>query len=110
MELLTRGEEYVLLAIWRLQGEAYSVMIRREIGRISGRDFSLGSVFAPLERLEKKGLVTSTFTEATSERGGRRKRVYSLAPGGIDALREIKKIHESFWADLPVPSPEAENA
>ena len=102
MELLTRPEEYVLLSIWRLAGEAYSVKIRREIKKISGRQFSLGSVYAPLERLEKRGLIRSTLSESTPERGGRRKRIYSLAPAGMDALREARRVQESFWAGLPV--------
>lgn len=110
MEMLTRPEEYVLLSIWRLRDEAYSVRIRREIKKISGKEISLGSVFAPLERLERRGLIRSEMSEATPERGGRRKKLYRLEPAGFEALRETRKVHESFWEGLPYAAKEEWNA
>ncbi|MCH8247723.1 MAG: BlaI/MecI/CopY family transcriptional regulator [Bacteroidetes bacterium] len=65
MKLLTRPEEFVLLAVWRLQDEAYSIPIREVIHEITGRKWSLSSVYMPLERLVKKGLVTSCLIETT---------------------------------------------
>jgi len=101
MKLLTRAEEFVLLAIWRLRDGAYSLNLQREIRRISGEKWSLGTIYAPLERLEKRGYITSSFSETTPERGGRQKRIYKLTPFGKDALIRIKEVHESFWDDLP---------
>ena len=76
MKLLSRSEEFVLLAVWKLRGRAYSLPIRKKISEITRQGWSLGSIYTPLERLSKKGLLTSYLTEATPERGGRHKRVY----------------------------------
>ena len=101
MKLLTRAEEFVLLAIWNLQENAYSLLIQKQIHEISGEKWSLGTIYAPLERLEKRGYITSTLSEITPERGGRQKRIYQLTPDGKKALVQIKEVHESFWKNLP---------
>ncbi len=51
MRLLTRPEEFVLLAVWKLQDQAYSLPIRKQSTEITGHDWSLGSIYTPLERL-----------------------------------------------------------
>jgi len=48
MKLLSRSEELVLLAVWKLQGEAYCVPIRSELMRITRRNWSFGSIYDPL--------------------------------------------------------------
>jgi len=101
MKLLTRAEEYVLLAIWRLQQEAYSLLIQKQIHVISGEKWSLGTIYAPLERLERRGYIVSSLSESTPERGGRHKRIYELTDDGKKALVRIKQVHESFWEALP---------
>ena len=68
---LGRFEELVLLALVRLRENAYGVPIRREIADRTGRDVSFGAVYTTLERLERKGYVTSRMGEPTRERGGR---------------------------------------
>jgi PadR family transcriptional regulator, regulatory protein PadR len=67
-------ELMVLLALIRLGDEAYGVPISHEIEARSGREVALGSVYAALERLAEKGLVTSRLGDPTAERGGRAKR------------------------------------
>jgi DNA-binding PadR family transcriptional regulator len=108
MKLLTRAEEYVLLAIWRLQADAYSLRIQEEIHGIAGEKWSLGTIYAPLERLEKRRFITSALSESTPERGGRQRRIYSLTNTGKAALVRTRKVHESFWEDLPDLAPEAD--
>lgn len=100
MGLLTRAEEFVLLAIWVLGGDAYSLEIQKEISAKSGEKWSLGTIYAPLERLEKRGLIESSFSESTPARGGRRKRIYKLHPAGRKALLRIREVQECFWANL----------
>jgi DNA-binding PadR family transcriptional regulator len=107
MNMLTRAEEYALLAIWRLQGDAYSLTIQRQIHEISGEKWSLGTIYAPLERLERRGYIESFYSNATPRRGGRQKRIYRLTKEGQNALLRIKRVHESFWKDLPDVSFEA---
>lgn len=97
MKLLSRSEEMVLLAVWKLQDEAYCVPIRNELMLTTGKNWSFGSIYDPLERLERKKLLESSLTEPTRERGGRSKRVYRLTRDGRKSLLELKKIQESLW-------------
>jgi DNA-binding PadR family transcriptional regulator len=101
MKLLTRAEEYVLLAIWRLKEDAYSIKLQKEIFQISGEKWSLGTIYAPLERLEKRGYIESFFSESTPERGGRQRRIYQLTLEGKDALVHLRTVQEKFWDNLP---------
>ena len=100
MKLLSRSEEFVLLAVWKLQEQAYTIPIRAKISEITKQDWSLGSVYTPLERLSKKGLLASDLTEATPERGGRRKRVYKLTPTGRQALIHVRSIEQAMWSGV----------
>ena len=62
---LTIGIEYlVLLAIVRLRSDAYGMRVRREIGDRTGRDTSIGAVYATLDRLETKGLISGALSQA----------------------------------------------
>ena len=97
MKLLTRTEELALLAVWRLQENAYSLPIKELISEIAGQEWSLASIYTPLERLSKRGLVTSYATEATRERGGRRKRVYKLTTEGRAALVHMHEFERKMW-------------
>ncbi|MCH8961559.1 MAG: PadR family transcriptional regulator [Bacteroidetes bacterium] len=107
MRLLTRAEEFVLLAVWRLQDDAYSIPIRKQISAITGRNWSLGAVYMPLERLVKKGYLDSYLSETTPERGGRHKRIYRLTREGKRALIRIREVQQAMWAGIPQLSLEA---
>ncbi len=100
VKLLTRSEEFVLLAVWRLQENAYSLPIQKEISVIAGQRWSLGSIYTPLERLVKKGLLTSYNTDSTPERGGRKKRVYCLTQKGREALIAIRDVEQAMWTGV----------
>lgn len=80
-------EQLVMCAVERLGDQAYGAEIRRELLERADRNVSAGAIFTTLERLESRGLVTSTYGEPTAERGGRRKRFYRLRPEGRRALR-----------------------
>lgn len=101
MKLLSRSEEVVLLSIWRLQDEAYGVSIRKQVSKATGRDWSIGAVYAPLHRLEKKGFVEARKGEPVSKRGGRSKVYYHLTPTGKQALLAVKHVHEALWGGIP---------
>jgi DNA-binding PadR family transcriptional regulator len=83
---LGRFEELVLLALVLLREPAYGVPIRQEIAKRTGRDVSFGAVYTTLERLERKGYVTSRVGDPTPERGGRAKRYFQIRAPGISAL------------------------
>jgi DNA-binding PadR family transcriptional regulator len=88
---LGRFEEYVLLALVRLRENAYGVPVRREIAERTGRDVSLGAVYGTLERLERKGYVSSRVGAPTPERGGRAKRYFRIEAPGVRALNESRE-------------------
>jgi DNA-binding PadR family transcriptional regulator len=81
-ESLGEFEQLVMLAVLRLDEDAYGTSIREELKLRAERDVSPGAIFTTLERLESRGLVTSRYGEPTPERGGRRKRFYHLSPHG----------------------------
>lgn len=91
MELLGPLEQIVLLALLRLGANAYGVTVRREILARTGRDVSIGAVYATLDRLESKGYVTSFLGEPTAERGGRAKKFFRVEADGRRALAEAER-------------------
>ena len=98
MKLLTRSEEFALLTVWHLQEEAYSLNIRERISEITGYEWSLGSIYTPLERLARRRLLTSSLSDSSPERGGRKKRIYNLTPAGKQALVRIHRVEKAMWA------------
>lgn len=94
-------EELVLLTIAALMGDGYSVAICDELERHTGRSVKLGVVHSVLNRLEDKGLVKSSLGEATSTRGGKRKRYYSITNGGKAALLRSKDVRDQLWSKIP---------
>jgi PadR family transcriptional regulator, regulatory protein PadR len=94
-------EEIVLLAVGILQEGAYGVGISKEIEHQTGRSVNIGAVHTALHRLEEKGFVKSKFGETTEVRGGKRKRIFSLTPYGIKALRESQELRNHMWSLLP---------
>ncbi len=88
LNYLGEFEELVLLAILRLDKNAYGVSIRSEIERQTERLTSAGAVYTTLGRLEKKNYISSWEGEATTERGGRAKRYFQIESSGAEALRQ----------------------
>lgn len=105
MNLLSRAEEFILLAVWRLKDNAYCIPIRSQVSDTTKAEWSLGSVYMPLDRLVKKGLLRSFLSEATPERGGRHKRIYKLTNLGKIELLKIREIESAMWFDIPDLSP-----
>jgi PadR family transcriptional regulator PadR len=89
---LGRFEELVLLALARLRENAYGVTIRREIAERTGRDVSFGAVYTTLERLQRKGYVSSRVGDPTPERGGRAKRYFRIEASGTRALERSQEV------------------
>lgn len=95
---LTTPEQQTLLAIMVQHPNAYGVSIRDEIKKRTDRDYSFGSVYAVLGRLEDRGLIASRAGEATAARGGRKKQYFTITGPGqlalqaslraVDAMRE----------------------
>jgi PadR family transcriptional regulator, regulatory protein PadR len=100
MKLLSRNEEIVLLAIWRLQENAYGVTIREQVSKVTNNDWSFGAIYVPLDKLTQKGYVNKSLSEPTTQRGGRSKCMYQLTSKGKTALKEIREVQEALWKDI----------
>ena len=100
-------EHQVLLATLRLGGEAYSVPIVLELEERTGRDVSQSSVFIVLQRLEKKGLLSSRIDDTTKPQTGRVRRYFSLTPAAMKRLREARRDLIALWAGVGATLDEA---
>ena len=94
-------EELVLLTVAVLYNEAYGVVITEEIERQTERSVSISAVHAALHRLSEKGMVSSHLGGATSERGGRRKRFFTVTPAGSKVLHQIRNQRQQLWSLIP---------
>lgn len=91
-------QELVLLVIGNLNTEAYGLAIKKFIRDKLGRPISISAVHATLQRLGKKGLVTSEYDKtSTNERGGRPKLVFSITAHGAKTLEEVREIRNQLW-------------
>ena len=82
-------EQLILIAMLRLGADAYGVSLREEIESRTGRAVAAGALYTALDRMEKRGFVTSRLGEPTPARGGKRKRLYTLLPAGERALARV---------------------
>ena len=94
-------EEIVLLAVAIHSGDAYGAAVVSEIEQQMNRSVNLGAVHSALNRLQEKGLVKSEMGGVTPERGGRRKRLYSVTAYGRRALEEIRQVRNQMWDTIP---------
>jgi len=94
-------ELMILLAVIHLREEAYGVPISRELEAHRGRGVSVGSVYAALERLEGKGLVSSSLGDPTPERGGKAKRYFQVTRAGLRQVHETRRVLSKLWHALP---------
>ncbi len=100
MEILTRADEILLLAILRLQDEASGVAIVREVRKRTGKKIKLGALWVSLDILAKKGYLEKRMGDPTPKRGGRSKLYYTLTPDGLNALAELHDFNRSLWKGL----------
>jgi PadR family transcriptional regulator PadR len=91
-------EELVVRAVAALGDDAYGANLQRLLERETRRVVSLGAVHTVLERLEVKGSLASAESAPTGERGGRRRRVFTLTSGGRAALREADRVRRRLSA------------
>ncbi|MBS1977999.1 MAG: PadR family transcriptional regulator [Bacteroidetes bacterium] len=100
-EFLNDFEELILTLVVILSENAYGAAITVEIERWLGRKVTLSAVHVILYRLEDKGYVKSEVGGATNERGGRRKRIYSITNAGLAVLRSMKEMRTEIWKLVP---------
>jgi PadR family transcriptional regulator, regulatory protein PadR len=93
-------EELVLLTVAILGQGAYGVAITDELDRQTGRAVSISAVHAALHRLEEKSMLSSHMGDATAERGGRRKRLFSVTALGSRKLQEVREQRNRLWDSI----------
>ena len=95
--LLGSLEEQVMLAVIRTGGEAYGMNVRRELEQVTGREMTIGSVYATLDRLEAKQLVQSARTAATDTTS---RRIFGVTLLGVRSLALTRATRERLWAGV----------
>jgi PadR family transcriptional regulator, regulatory protein PadR len=91
-------EELVLLMVALHDKDAYAVIIVEELQKQAGRDITLSAVHAVLHRLEEKGFVKSVLGGASSLRGGRRKRIFTITSYGQQIIAELRDTRMLIWS------------
>jgi DNA-binding PadR family transcriptional regulator len=99
-EYLGEFEQVVLLAVARLEEEAYGMRVREEIEVRAGRRTSIGAVYATLERLVSKGYARETEMPGGAERSGLARRFYEITPAGKGALEQARELQARMWSGL----------
>ncbi len=94
-------EEIILLTVAVMNGQAYGATIIQDLKHRTDRNVQLSAVHVALYRLEEKGLVSSKLGGATTERGGRRKRLFTATAAGFRVLTEIRQVREELWQLIP---------
>lgn len=108
MNYLTRIEEILLLAIWKLRTNAYGISIREQVEKDTGVGWMSGAIYAPLNRLKKNGYIAARTAKGSSEAGGRPRVYYTLTPRGREELGAIQAMTRDLWAGVPLLRNEAE--
>lgn len=100
-EYLGEFEELVLTMVAALQEDAYGAAISDEIETRLKREVNLSAVHVTLYRLEDKGYIKSSMGGGTNERGGRRKRIFTITSAGMAMLRALKESRIELWKLVP---------
>lgn len=98
MAYLGEFEQLVLLAVMRLDDDAFGPQIARELDKTAGRPVTRGALYSALNRLEEKGFLNWTPAAAGADRGGHARRLYVLQPAGLEALRDTRASLLALWA------------
>lgn len=103
MKIFTKKEEQILLAIYNLKNKAYLIPIREEIKKYTGKYYSVGTIYAPLNRLHVYGYLTAHVKKPDAYSGGKPIKFYSLTKRGYAALAALKKQNELMWEGFEIP-------
>jgi DNA-binding PadR family transcriptional regulator len=101
MDLLTRLEEAILVAVLKLGDDAYGVPINREVSKVFGRTYTMGGLYFALDQLVRKEYLMKRSADPTPKRGGRSKTFYRLTPEGKEALEATRQHQIRLWKSVP---------
>lgn len=97
MNLLTRLEEAILIAVLKLGGNAYGVPINREVSRIFQKSYTMGGLYFALDQLVRKEYLMKRAQEPSRSAKGRARSYYRLTPEGREALKEVRRYQIKLW-------------
>jgi DNA-binding PadR family transcriptional regulator len=100
MQFLSRIEEILLLAIWKLGDNAYGIAIREQVEKDTGMKWISGAIYGPLSRLRKNGYVQTTTGDNAADQRGRPRIYYTLTSVGKEKLQAIQMLNRVMWADV----------
>ena len=100
MKELTKLEELVMMAIWRLKDDAYGVQIKSKVKEIGGREYFYNTSYTTFDQLARKGYIKKHFGEPSAVRGGKRKVYFHVTKEGRRALENAFKRHSRVWAGI----------
>lgn len=104
MKTFTKKEEQILLAIYHLKDKAYLIPIREMIKKFTGKYYSVGTIYAPLNRLHSCGYLKTYVDKPDSSSGGKPIKYYCLTKDGLEALESLKRQNELMWEGFKVPA------
>ncbi len=104
MKMFTKKEEQILLAIFNLKDEAYLISIREEIKKYTGKYYSVGTIYAPLNRMHVYGYLSVEVAKSGRANGGKPIKYYRLTRKGHAALKELEKQTNLMWKDFKSPA------
>ena len=99
MKFLSRQEEFVLLAVHHLKDQATLKNIRRYLIDTTAKNWSVSSVYVPLDRLTEAGYLDTSHSKSQAKPGGKSRRFYTLSTEGIDGLQRILKLTRKVWGN-----------
>ncbi|UCE41038.1 MAG: helix-turn-helix transcriptional regulator [Candidatus Aminicenantes bacterium] len=100
MQFLSRIEEILLLAIWKLGDNAYGIAIREQVEKDTGVKWLSGAIYGPLSRLRKNGYVKTAIADSVADQRGRPRIYYTLTPVGKEKLQAIQILNRGMWAGV----------
>ena len=100
MKELTKLEELVMMAIWRLKDEAYGVQIKNKVQEIGGKEYFYNTLYTTFDQLTRKGYISKHFGDPAAVRGGKRKVYFHITKEGRGALENAYKRLNRIWAGV----------
>jgi len=101
MDIITRLEEAILIAVWKLQDNAYGVTINNSVSEFFDKKYTMGALYYSLDQLLRKRYVDKTVKHIPKESVGRSRTYYRLTRKGEKALQEAKAHQEKLWKGIP---------
>lgn len=103
MKVISRAEETIMITILKIGDSAYGVSIREQIEKDTGEKWSFASIYTPLDKLKRKGLVRKMRGESLPVRGGKSKYYYHVTAEGKKMLKKAWEKQQKLWSNVPLP-------